>query len=122
MLCFFICILILTWNGCLRELSAAVPETDLVIVINERTHSQFTNTQSIYEHTVNLRTHSQFTNTQSIYEHAVNTVNFPLRTLFITFVICYLKYYFVTKRIIIHKYYHIKRVISMPVCFYIILK
>ena len=37
-----------------------------------------------------------------------NTVNAPLRTLFITLLVtCYLKYYFVTKRIIIHKYYSI---------------
>ena len=41
---FCICIIILTWNGCLRELSAAVPETDLVIVINERTLNNTVNT------------------------------------------------------------------------------
>ena len=34
---FYIYVLILTWNGCLRELNAALPETDLVIVINEET-------------------------------------------------------------------------------------
>ena len=34
---FYICLLISTKNGCLRELNAAIPETDLVIVINERT-------------------------------------------------------------------------------------
>ena len=72
----YICILILTWNGCLRELNAAVPETDLVIVINELTSN--------------------------------NTVNAPLRTLFTTLLVtCYPKYYFVTKRIIISKYYRI---------------
>ena len=37
--CVFICIcmIILTWNGCLRELNAAIPETDLVLGINEQT-------------------------------------------------------------------------------------
>ena len=29
----YICTLILKWNGCLRELNAAIPETDLVIII-----------------------------------------------------------------------------------------
>ena len=39
-----------------------------------------------------------------------------LWTLFMTlFVICHLKHYFGTKRIIIHKYYRVKPVISVPV-------
>ena len=84
MWCFYICVLILTWNDCLRELNAALPETDLLIVINEQTLN--------------------------------NAARASLRTLFITlFVICYLKHYLVIKRIIIHKYYRIKPVISVPV-------
>ena len=76
MLYFYICIIILKGDGCLRELNAAIAETDLVKVINERTLN--------------------------------NTVNASFWTLFITlFIICYLKYYLVTKLIIIHKYYRI---------------
>ena len=74
-MCFHVCVLIFTWNDCLRELSAAIPETDLVIVINQQTLN--------------------------------NKVSASLRTLFITLFVIYLKHYFATKRIIIHKYYRI---------------
>ena len=84
----YLCIVILTWNGCLRELNAAIPETDLVIVITEQTLN--------------------------------NIVIASLLTLFITlFVICYLRYYFVTKRIIILSnmtYLISNMTISMLVC------
>ena len=36
MLCFYIRVLTLTWNDCLRELSAAMSDPALVIVINKQ--------------------------------------------------------------------------------------